>query len=161
MTTAVDIAIDMYIIVKAERLSILGVSSKWLVSRSLCLTHRAGRKCHPHTITLLSYRLYDAGLCQADRLAPYFFIYLSMNHNIRITDTSIQANLRRQALNKKASHRNWREWDAMYDFEVNEKEVTKKELAQLRYYMPRFAAGMVCFGVALGLFLSMFIIYYV
>lgn len=84
-----------------------------------------------------------------------------MNHNIRITDTSIQANLRRQALNKKASHRNWREWDAMYDFEVQEKEVSNKELAQLRYYMPQFAAGMVFFGVGLGLLLGMFITYYV
>jgi len=84
-----------------------------------------------------------------------------MNHNIRITDTSIQANLRRQAQNKKASHRNWREWDAMYDFEVQEKETTQKELAQLRYYMPWFAAGMVYFGVSLGLLLSMLIIYYV
>lgn len=76
-------------------------------------------------------------------------------------DTSIQANLRRQAQNKKASHRNWREWDAMYDFEVQEKELTQKELTQLRYYMPRFAAGMVFFGVALGLILGMFITYYV
>ena len=84
-----------------------------------------------------------------------------MNHSLPITDKSIQANLRKQALNKRTSYRNWREWDALYDFEVQEKEAAKKELAQLRYYMPQFAAGMVCFGVALGLFLSMFIIYYV
>jgi len=34
-----------------------------------------------------------------------------------MADTSIQANLRKNGLKKKASERTWREWDAIYDYE--------------------------------------------
>ncbi len=34
-----------------------------------------------------------------------------------MTDNSIQANLRKNGLKKKASERTWREWDAIYDYE--------------------------------------------
>lgn len=34
-----------------------------------------------------------------------------------MADNSIQANLRKNGLKKKASERTWREWDAIYDYE--------------------------------------------
>lgn len=46
-------------------------------------------------------------------------------------DTSIQENLRQKALNKKPSHRNWREWYAITDYLEDNVKVLCDEISYL------------------------------
>lgn len=80
---------------------------------------------------------------------------------MKTSDTSIQANLRRQALNKKDSHRNWREWYAIWDYEVEQKELYAKQLGELRKNTWYLIGAGISFGVAIGLCLAVLIIQYV
>ena len=126
-----------------------------MVSKSIiALRIRREQSVILHTITLLSHRLYDAGLCQYHTGSIYFLSFYAMKPS---TDKSIQANLRNQALNKKASHRNWREWDALYDFEVSGKYALHRELIHLKNSMPRFGISMVLLGISTGMLLSRFL----
>lgn len=48
-----------------------------------------------------------------------------------MVDTSIQENLRKDALRKLPSHRNWREWYALYDKLEEEQAFLFNEIAYL------------------------------
>lgn len=74
------------------------------------------------------------------------------------TDTSIQTNLYRQAIVKKPSHRNWREWDALYDVEckINAKHSINIERFQKNYKYDIISA--LLFGTAVGLIIAVTII---
>lgn len=74
-------------------------------------------------------------------------LILSLNFFI-MADTSIQANLRKNGLKKKASERTWREWDAIYDYERalvdKHHDLTEKyrlQDAQRRHQFYRAVAG--------------------
>jgi len=54
-----------------------------------------------------------------------FLIFITMK------DISIQANLRQMALNKKPSHRNWREWYAITDYLEDNVKVLCDEISYL------------------------------
>lgn len=72
-------------------------------------------------------------------------------------DNSIQSNLRRKALVKKASERTWREWDAMYDFEVRENQELHHALNKYRSNVAYLALAASFFGIAFGIFLALFV----
>lgn len=58
-----------------------------------------------------------------------------------MADTSIQSNLRKNGLKKKASERTWREWDAIYDYERSLVEKYRFQDAQSKHQFYRAVAG--------------------
>lgn len=79
-----------------------------------------------------------------------FLFYFFMS----TTDTSILENLRKQALRKKPSHRNWREWHAIVEaFEDNE-VILSQEIS----YLKRANIGYIFIGISIGLVLALIIL---
>lgn len=77
------------------------------------------------------------------------------------TDTSIQTNLYRQAIVKKPSHRNWREWDALYDAECKKNVELSKDLQQYIFVRKNYkydAISAFLFGIAIGLIIAVTLI---
>lgn len=122
------------------------------VSNSGAFSHAYERdKATPYrTVKWLSSRMYDVTFALDEMAsyhdrAPFISIFL-----IFMKDISIQANLRYMALNKKPSHRNWREWYAITDYLEDNIKLLSKEINHLHY----MKLWLFCFGVAAGLIIS-------
>lgn len=59
---------------------------------------------------------------------------------------------------KKASHRNWQEWDALYDFEVRGNEVLSKMVHRLEKNSKYDVISALLFGTAVGLIIAVTLI---
>lgn len=71
-------------------------------------------------------------------------------------DTSIQENLRQKALNKKPSHRNWREWYAICDSLEENVKILCSEID----YLNRSKWGALMIWISIGCTISYLIMHY-